>query len=898
MKKLFATFLVKYTFQHQLGVTIAIGIFLLALCSSVVGSWQGNLRVRSNLVSQGLRITDSLARQSTLGLVYASDENVSEAVNATLEFPGVVSVEIRDAKQQVLLMRGNFDPDDKWKPVTTAVAGTDPSGATQAATLNAESPNAWRFVAPVYSQPNSTPFDEIIAPELLGQVTVEVSKAALTQMTAEIFAVNLITSFSFALLFLLLIRFLSMRMTQPLNQLSASMRRAEAGETQVRAILAGPKDIVDMAHAFNGMMSVLEERAAENARIYEELRESEAKYRRIVDTSSEGIWAFGADNMTTFVNARMAEMLGFIGEELIGRPISDFMFEADLSDHLIKMENRHRGLAEQYERCLRSKDGRPVWTLVSAMPIFDDAHHYMGSFGMFTDITSRKQAVEDLRQHKDQLEYTVKLRTTELVQARDAADAANKAKSIFLANMSHELRTPLNAILGFSSLMRRDPLLSRNQSENLNIINRSGEHLLTLINDVLEMAKIEAGHLQLEIAAFDLGAMVLDVIEMMQVRTQEKGLRLLLDQSSEFPRYIKSDEARIRQILINLINNAVKFTEQGGVTLRLGVQENAHQHLLIEVEDTGPGIKPEDQQRLFDPFVQLTESSTQRGTGLGLTITRQFVQMMGGSIAVESTLGKGTLFRVDLPVDPASNADILGPETPKQGEVVGLAPGQPRYRIMIVEDQLENQLLLSRLMTDLGLQVKIADNGEQCLELFQAWKPDLIWMDRRMPVMDGIEATRRLRKLPDGHTVKIVAVTASAFKEQQQEMLDVGMDDFVRKPYRFDEIYECLSRQLDIKYLYRDDEQGNPSESAVLTTAMLAELPTEARADLKDALENLDSKRITVIVQQIGEADLKLGLTLAKLAGDFDYPTILAALSAQQDNSQKPTNPPSITREK
>ncbi|OAI13499.1 MULTISPECIES: ATP-binding protein [Methylomonas] len=877
MKPQFASFLDKYTFQRQLGVTIAVGIFLLALFASVVGSWLGNQRVRGNLLDQGRGITASLARQSALALVYASGDNATEAVNTTLAFPGVVGLEIRDANRQVLLKRGTTDSSELFQaPAAADIGKADPA---QAVFLDAESPNSWRFIAPVYSQPASSPFNEIVAPELLGEVIVVVSKAALVQTTASIFVANLTTSFSFALLFLALIRMLTKRMTQPLIRLSAVMRRAEAGKSLVRAALAGPRDIVDMAQAFNGMMSVLEAHAAENAQIYAELQQSEAQYRRIVDTANEGIWVLGPNARTSFANPRMADMLGYTCEEMHGRPITDFMFEKDAPDHLIKMENRRLGLAEHYERRFRRKNGQAVWTVVSAAPILDDEQRFQGSFAMFTDITQRKQAEDELRQYKDQLEETVRQRTAELLLARDAADAANKAKSMFLANMSHELRTPMNAILGFSSMMRRDPQLSSQQAENLEIINRSGEHLLNLINDVLEMAKIESGRLQLEIAPFDLGAMVRDVVEMMQIRAREKALQLLLDQSSEFPRYIRSDEARIRQILINLINNAVKFTEHGGVTMRLGAKNNARYHLLIEVEDTGPGIAPEDRSRLFEPFVQLGEADAQHGTGLGLAITRQLVQMMGGSISVESSVGKGSLFRVDLPVETASGTDILGAEPRKPGEVVGLAPGQPRYRIMIVEDQHENRLLLSRLMTGLGLEVKIAGNGAQCLELFQSWQPDLIWMDRRMPVMDGIETTQRLRQLPDGQTVKIVAVTASAFKEQQQEMLNAGMDDFVRKPYRFEEIYDCLARQLDIKFMYHESAAEEQPEPVVLTAMMLKVLPAELCNDLREALVSLDIERISAIIQQIGEIDPKLGLALSRLANVFDYPSILSALN-------------------
>ena len=247
-------------------------------------------------------------------------------------------------------------------------------------------------------------------------------------------------------------------------------------------------------------------------------------------------------------------------------------------------------------------------------------------------LDERRQVEAQLRSYKDHLEQTVQQRTAELLLARDAAQAASKAKSLFLANMSHELRTPLNAILGFSRLMQQGQEVPPELRDYLDIINRSGEHLLELINAVLETAKIESGKLQLEVAPFDLGAMVREVVELMRLRAQEKGLTLVLDQSSQFPRHIKGDEARLRQILVNLVGNAVKFTDRGGVTIRLGVENNAHQYLTIEVEDTGPGIASEDQPRLFEPFVQLGEELPGSGTGLGLSITRQFVQLMGGRI--------------------------------------------------------------------------------------------------------------------------------------------------------------------------------------------------------------------------------------------------------------------------
>lgn len=292
MNRLFANFLHNYTFQRQLGITISLGIFLLALLSSVVGAWFGNERVRSNLLEQGRNVTQNLARQSVLALIYDSSDNAAEAAMATLDFPGVIGIEIRDAKQRLLLQRGIVDSAE-FSAQAEYVTGTDKSGEMQTmAELDAESPNAWRFTAPVNSQPTGSPFNEMVAPELLGHVTVIISKKVLTQMTTSIFVANMVTSFSFALLFLLLTRVMSNRMTQPLNQLSESMGRAEAGESQVRAELAGPKDIADMAHAFNSMMTVLEARAAEIGQLNEKLERRVAERTEELEAANRELEAF------------------------------------------------------------------------------------------------------------------------------------------------------------------------------------------------------------------------------------------------------------------------------------------------------------------------------------------------------------------------------------------------------------------------------------------------------------------------------------------------------------------------------------------------------------------------------------------------------------------------------
>jgi PAS domain S-box-containing protein len=614
------------------------------------------------------------------------------------------------------------------------------------------------------------------------------------------------------------------------------------------------------------------------------LRASERFLNSVVGHIPDMLFIKEAENLS-FVRLNKAgeELLGYAESELLGKSDYDF-FPKEEAEHFIANDReiiKNRQMADIPEEQITTKHLGLRYLHTKKIPIYAEDGKPLYLLGISEDITERKLAEEELRRYKDHLEEEVQQRTADLVLARNAAQAANQAKSVFLANMSHELRTPLNAILGFSSLMRKDTTLSDGQRQNLDIINRSGEHLLNLINDVLDMAKIEAGRVQLEEAPFDVGSMVRDVTDMMQIRATEKGLRLLVDQSSKFPRYLVGDEARLRQVLINLLGNAIKFTEQGGVTVRLGARRDRQARLLIEVEDSGPGIAPEDQERIFEPFVQLGEQGINRGTGLGLTITRQFVQLMGGSLGLESTLGKGSIFRVELPLKEAAESDIARPGVTHKGEVVSLAPGQPEYRILIVEDQRDNQLLLARLMETAGFSYRIAENGRQGVQMFREWRPHFIWMDRRMPVMDGLEATRQIRSLPGGKDVKIVAVTDSAFQEQRAEMLAAGMDDFVRKPYRANEIYDCLMKHLGVQYLY-EGAAAQEAEAAELTPAALAKLPQDLRMELQAALESLESERIAAALQKVAAHDDALQKTLVRLIENFDYPAILKALQESQ----------------
>jgi signal transduction histidine kinase/ligand-binding sensor domain-containing protein/CheY-like chemotaxis protein len=500
--------------------------------------------------------------------------------------------------------------------------------------------------------------------------------------------------------------------------------------------------------------------------------------------------------------------------------------------------------------------------------------------------------IQSLEDREGQLQTLVRQRTAELVEARDQAQAANRAKSVFLANMSHELRTPINAILGFSDLLRRDGV-SDAQRKDLDTINRSGEHLLTLINDVLDMAKIEAGRKALKIAPCDLKFLIAEVADMMRVHAEEKHVVLAVVQGPGFPRFVRVDAPKLRQSLINLLSNAVKFTARGAVTLRLDTRpaDDAERLLLVfEVEDTGTGISAEDQERIFDAFVQVEGPAARAGSGLGLTITRQFVELMGGSIRVKSTPGKGSLFRMDVPVAPARETDVM-PRQRRLEPVAGMEAGQPEWRILVVEDESANWMLLERLMQSAGFQVRVADHGAAGVELFRSWRPHFIWMDLRMPGMDGLEATRRIRAMEGGGEVKIVAVSASAYNSERDQVLAAGMDDFVRKPYRPEEIFECLGRHLGVRYRRHAAAPAPEAEAEPaggLSAGVLASLPKALREELRDALITLDDARIGAIIRRISERDAAIGAALARCSERYAYSAVYQAISELSPTGESP----------
>ncbi|OKH40569.1 hypothetical protein NIES2119_02890 [[Phormidium ambiguum] IAM M-71] len=623
------------------------------------------------------------------------------------------------------------------------------------------------------------------------------------------------------------------------------------------------------------------------------LRLSEEKFAKAFRSSPNPITITRlSDGCHIEVNDAFCQMVGYNSKEIIGKTAIELGLWVNLSDRaclfqLLSENSRIRNF--EFDFCTKEGD---IKTALLAAEIIEVSGETC-VISVSQDITERKQAELALQ------------------QAKEAADKANRAKSEFLSNMSHELRTPLNAILGFTQLLLRDLALKPEQQEQLGIINRSGEHLLQLINNILQMSKIEVGRVTVDRNIFDLYRLLNSLDEMLQLQANKKGLQLIVDCAPNLPQYIETDESKLRQVLINLLGNAIKFTTEGGVTLRIKMAEDmgnqdaeySHNYLFFEIEDTGAGISSEEVDNLFKPFIQ-TEAGrrSQEGTGLGLPISRQFIQLMGGDITVSSTLGKGTIFKFHIAINIAEQTPIQAPE--KNRRVIALEPEQPEYRILVVDDRLESRLLLVKLLASIGFAVQEAENGQQAVEIWSTWEPHLIWMDMRMPVMDGYEATKHIKTQLKGQKTVIIALTASAFDEERSVILSIGCDDFVAKPFREQVILDKMAEYLGVRYIYEhpissltsaeklstkfslkgeERTNGNIDSSNNLEPFCLQVMPSEWIDELYQAADAVDNEQIFALLEKMPPECVHISRSIADLAHNFRCDKIIDLIEKQKN---------------
>ncbi|GEM_PF-1406311 len=513
-----------------------------------------------------------------------------------------------------------------------------------------------------------------------------------------------------------------------------------------------------------------------------ELRDAEKKYRDIVENAIEGFFQTTTDGRVISVNPAMVKMMGYDSEDDLLLSVSDishqFYANPDERKACVRILNRD-GKVIGFETQMQQKDNTLIMVSLSARTVRDEQGHILYYEGSLTDITER-------------------IRREKAERDREIADAANQTKSRFLAHISHELRTPLNAIIGYAQILNKTPYATQFQKERLDIIQKSGEHLLMLLNDILDLSKIEAGCISMQPVEFCLPEFLSTLMAMFQVRAFHKNILFDYDISDSLPKIVKGDEIRLRQILINLLGNAVKFTEKGSVTFKTEYHAG---RIFFEITDTGLGIHPDEQEKIFDPFHQSgTSLKKSEGTGLGLSISRKLVEMMGGDLTVQSAFGKGSVFRVSMELPAADSAT----DNLKTGEPEPIGYQGMKYRILVVDDIVLNRSFLSDLMIRLGFDVAQADNGEKALEKVKEFQPDLIFMDLFMPHKDGFEATRQIRAMFPMLNVIIIATCNGAFEEYIPKSRKAGCDDFIPKPIIVKDVLEKLHQHLAIEWIYHD----------------------------------------------------------------------------------------------
>ncbi|SEK11081.1 ATP-binding protein [Paraburkholderia diazotrophica] len=653
---------------------------------------------------------------------------------------------------------------------------------------------------------------------------------------------------SLLLAWLIAREFLGRHVVARLRRVSHFLRHGEAGTTQAGVPVRGGDEIADMARAVEQFLEDRRQRRqAENAlrelnaglearvaqrtaelttalagqaaeiaerqHAEEAVRESENFLNSIVENIPDTVFVKEASTLR-FVrfNKAAEQLLGYRREELLGRSVHD-LFPAEEAEFFALKDRavlESRQMIDVPEEPVHTRHGlRLVHTM--KIPILDVRGEPQFLLGISRDITEQRHAEEELRRYREHLEDMIRERTAELAVAKEHADAANQAKSDFLAHMSHELRTPLNGILGYAQILKHEKTLDQRQIDGLTVIQRSGEHLLSLIDDILDMAKIEAGKMELNLSDVPLERFIYFIAETIRVKATEKGLAFASEMAPNLPAGVRMDEIRLRQVLLNLLSNAIRFTEQGSVRLSLGFTPPAR--LRFEVRDTGIGIDETRLEAIFRPFEQVSEARQRfGGTGLGLAISRQLVRLMGGDIHVESRCGTGSTFSFELNVlVVAPPAAVATPER--------LASGYkgPRKTVLVVDDVAENRAVLVDMLAPLGFDIAEAGNGLEALEKAKAVHPALVLMDVVMPGMDGLEATHRLRQMPEFRELPIVAVSAGASRTDAAQSLAAGANAFLAKPIDLNGLLSQVAALLNVEWSDEATEAqvSGPGQAAV-----------------------------------------------------------------------------------
>jgi PAS domain S-box-containing protein len=589
------------------------------------------------------------------------------------------------------------------------------------------------------------------------------------------------------------------------------------------------------------------------------LEDREQRLRALVSTAVDGVMIIDASGTVQEYNPACEQLFGYREDEVVGRNVKMLMpspYQEEHDEYLLRYRTtgnkRIIGIGREVEG--RRKDGTTFPMELSVGEARPGGQQVF--VGIIRDITARKSAEQSLRVAKEQ------------------AESASHAKSQFLANMSHEIRTPMNAVLGYTQLIESDPEMPDKYRRPLKAIHSAGNHLISLIDDILDLSKIEAGAMELDTRDFDLGDLTEDVSGMFAMRCEQKGLTWQADVHIG-ARAVRADDRKLRQILINLLGNSLKFTDRGGISLKV---EQSGQRYIFSVEDTGPGITEEAQKRIFEPFQQAEEGEAKGGTGLGLAITQRHIELMGGSLALDSSPGEGSCFRFELELPPAEGGMIL-----KSGQKEGLCRLAETYRVraLVVDDVEDNREVLSGLLERAGIEVSMASSGVEALQAIADQLPDIVFMDVRMPVMDGLTAVRQLRERWPAEGIVCVAITASGLLRQRSFYRDAGFDDFIGKPFLFEKVCDCMVRHLHVEFVHEPDTEVPAGARPCAGEPDPIQLPDRIRERLLAAARINALTEMETVIGELKELnpDAKcLAVELEKLLSRYDMDAIIALI--------------------
>jgi len=637
--------------------------------------------------------------------------------------------------------------------------------------------------------------------------------------------------------------------------------RKKSGEIIDVVISSEPIEMHGVLYLLSNISDITERKRAE--------REMEFKAREIEDLYNQapcGYHSIDRDGVVVQINDTELGWLGYTRAEVVGHKITEFFTPASqeqFQHNFIGLTGLDQQLNVDVE--LVRKDGSLLSAVLNATAVRDAHGQFVCTRTTVFDNTERRKTERELR------------------QAMETAAAANRAKTEFLANMSHEIRTPMNAIMGYTQLLLRDPGISETARRQINTISRSGQNLLTLLNSILELSKIEAGRLTLQLEVFEPADLLEELVRLFQERAHSKDLTLEFRKLTPLPLRLEADQNKIRQVLGNLLSNAIKFTDCGGVQLNLSVTQAAPRELRLvaEVADTGRGIAAEEMSRLFSKFEQTSSGRhVSSGTGLGLAISRQYARLMGGDITVTSEPGGGSVFRFEVPVMTVS--DFLPAKKLARRHPLCLAPGHPPVRVLVVDDVQENREVLESLLQTAGFETRAAASGAEALAGFGPWRPHLVLMDTRMPELDGYETIRRLRALPGGDAVKIISVSAAAFTDDRIAAFNAGADDFVSKPVEDAGLLERIRRLLAVEYVYEESESAVARErlkpQPPLPPQDLATLPAAWRQQLRAALIIADFEAVSQLLAQIQPTEGAVAARLGLMADNYEAEAMMLLL--------------------